>query len=247
MHRDAAAAIADLSRHADPQRAAGNTRYFKTGVGEYGEGDVFLGTTLGQVRAVSKAHGVLPLDALADLMGSELHEVRLLGVLGYVLAYRAAGDDAQRQAVHDAYLAQSERINNWDLVDASAEHVVGPYLDIGGTAVLDRLAASPLVWDRRIAMLATFHRIKRGEADDALRIAERLLADRHPLIEKAVGWMLREVGKRVGEAVLTGFIDAHVATMSATTLSYATERLTPEQRAAYRALRPRRRAQRPAG
>lgn len=237
MHPAAAAAITDLRRDADPVRAAGRARFFQTQPGGYGEGDRFLGLTVPQVRAVSRAHRGLPLDALADLMASELHEVRLLGALGYVQAYRDAPGDAERRAVYEAYLGQAARLNSWDLVDVSAEHVVGPQLDVAGTAVLDRLAASGLVWERRIAMLATFHRIKRGDAGAALHVAGLLLGDEHPLIHKAVGWMLREVGKRVAEELLTGFLDAHAAVMPAVMLGYATERLAPEQRAHYRALR----------
>lgn len=240
MHPAADAAIRDLARFADPAGAAARARFFKAGPGEYGEGDVFLGATVPQVRAVLRRHPDLPLDALDDLLASDVHEHRFLAAIAYARAYAQAarrGDDAACQAVYEHYLAHSNRFNNWDLVDCSAEHVVGPHLDIVGSAILDELAASPLLWDRRIAMLATFHRIKRGESADAVRVAEALLGDREPLIHKAVGWMLREVGKRVSEATLVAFLDAHVHGMPAVMLSYATERLTPAQRADYRARR----------
>lgn len=138
MHPAAAAAIRALAPFTDPAKAAGRARFFKTAPGEYGEGDVFLGATVPQVRSVAKAHRDLPLAALADLLASEVHEDRLLAVIGYGEAYRRAPDDAARRAVHEHYLARRARLNNWDLVDTSAEHVVGPHLDLDGTAVLDR-------------------------------------------------------------------------------------------------------------
>lgn len=240
MDPGAAAVIADLAAYADPSAVPGRARFFKTGPGEYGEGDEFIGATVPQVRAVMKRHPELSLDALDDLLASPIHEHRLAAAMGYVHAYRVvsrAGDELARHDVYERYLAQSARLNNWDLVDVSAEHVVGPHLDVVGTAILDELAASPLLWERRIAMLATFHRIKRGESADALHVALLLHDDPHPLIHKAVGWMLREVGKRVDESVLTGYLEQHARGMPAVMLSYATERLTPEQRAHYRALR----------
>ncbi|MBO9532165.1 MAG: DNA alkylation repair protein [Solirubrobacteraceae bacterium] len=240
MHPAAAALVDDLQAYADPAAVPGRARFFKSGPGEYGEGDVFIGATVPQVRAVLKRHRELPLNALDDLLASEIHEHRLAAALGYARAYADAARSGEELAMHDVYehyLAQSTRLNNWDLVDCSAEHVVGPHLDVVGTAILDELAASPLLWERRIAMLATFHRIKRGESADALHVAELLLRDPEPLIHKATGWMLREVGKRVDESHLTAFLDAHARGMPAVMLSYATERLTPEQRAHYRRLR----------
>lgn len=233
MHPAAEAVVSDLATYADAEGAAARARFFKTGPGEYGEGDVFLGATVPQVRAVERLHPDLPLAAIADLLASEVHEHRLLAAIAYGRAYRRA-DAPGRQEIYEHYLARSGRINNWDLVDVSAEHVVGPHLDIVGTAILDELAASPLLWDRRIAMLSTFHRIKRGESAEALHVAELLLRDPEPLIHKAVGWMLREVGKRVDEAQLIAFLDRHAAEMPSVMRSYATERLAPEVRARYR-------------
>lgn len=232
-----AQALADhLAALATPERAAGSSAFFKTGPGEYGEGDQFLGVTVPGVRAVCRRHGSLSLAAIDDLLASPWHEHRLAAVILLSEQYRR-GDATQRSAIYDLYLARTARINNWDLVDASAYHVVGPHLDVVGTAVLNELAASPLLWDRRIAMIAPFHRIKRGEGETSLDVARLLLTDPEPLIHKAVGWMLREVGKRVGEAELLAFLDEHAPGMPAVMLSYATERLSPEQRAHYRALR----------
>jgi 3-methyladenine DNA glycosylase AlkD len=236
VHPAAEAVVSDLARFADPEGATARARFFKTGPGEYGEGDVFLGATVPQVRKVLRAHPGLPLAALDDLLASEIHEHRLLAAIAYGQAYSRA-DAAGRQVIYEHYLARSARLNNWDLVDSSAGYVVGPHLDVVGPGILDELAASPLLWDRRIAMLATFHRIMRGESADALHVAELLLADPHPLIHKAVGWMLREVGKRISDSELLAFLDAHAAQMPAVMLSYATERGTPEVRAHYRTLR----------
>ncbi len=236
MLPEAQALADDLLALADPVRAEGSLRFFKTGPGEYGEGDQFLGVTVPNVRAVCKRHPELPLGAIDDLLASPWHEHRLAAVIGMGEHYRR-GDAWLREEVYDLYLARTARINNWDLVDASADRVVGPHLDVVGAGVLDRLAGSALLWDRRIAMIAPFHRIKRGEGDTSLHVAQLLLRDPEPLIHKAVGWMLREVGKRVDEELLLGFLDQHAPGMPAVMLSYATERLTREQQLAYRALR----------
>lgn len=237
MHPAAEAVVAELRGQGDPGVAEDRARFFQARPGGYAEGDVFAGVTVPEVRRIAREHRGIPLEAVGDLLANELHEARFAGVLAYVDAYRAAGDDAERGRVFAHYMAHTGRINNWDLVDASAEHVIGAHLDVVGTDVLARLAASDVLWERRMAMLATFHRIKRGEAEDALHVARLLLGDAHPLIHKAVGWMLREVGKRVDEKLLLAFLDEHAASMPATMSSYACERLTPAQRAFYRALR----------
>jgi 3-methyladenine DNA glycosylase AlkD len=160
-------------------------------------------------------------------------------VLLLVAAYPADPD-----AVFVQYLAAVARgrVNNWDLVDSSAEHIVGPHVRTGRApaSLLDDLAASSDLWERRVGVLATFDFIKHGDAGPALRLSEMLLGDRHDLIQKATGWMLREAGKRVSPEVLIAFLDAHAAEMPSTMLSYATEHLAPERRAHYRALRRRR-------
>jgi 3-methyladenine DNA glycosylase AlkD len=170
------------------------------------------------------------------LLDDPVHEHRLAGVLLLVAAYTR-----DPEAVYVAYLAAVARgrVNNWDLVDASSEHIVGPHVRLGRApaSVLDELAASPDLWERRVAVLATFDFIKHGDAEPALRLAATLLDDRHDLIQKATGWMLREAGKRVSREALLGFLDAHAAAMPRTMLSYATEHLDPELRAHYRAMR----------
>lgn len=226
-----------LAEHATPERAEGAGRYFKTGAGEYGEGDVFIGVTVPATRSVVKRFRGLDPGEIELLLDDPVHEHRLAGVLLLVAAYPRDPD-----AVYVQYLAAvgRGRINNWDLVDSSSEHIVGPQVRTGRApeSVLDDLAASPDLWERRVAVLATFDFIKHGDARPALRLAEALLGDQHDLIHKAVGWMLREAGKRVSREVLTGFLDAHAAAMPRTMLSYATEHLDPEDRARYRAMKP---------
>jgi 3-methyladenine DNA glycosylase AlkD len=227
---------AALAEAADPVDAVHLQRFFKTGPGEYGEGDVFIGVRVPATRAVVKRfRRDLELPQIDELLDSPVHEHRLAGVLLLVDRYRS-----EPEAVFDAYLAAVARgrINNWDLVDSSAEHIVGPEVRSGRAprALLDDLAESPDLWERRVAVLATFDFIKHGDAAPTLALAERLLSDRHDLIQKAVGWMLREVGKRIDRGVLTGFLDAHAAAMPRTMLSYATEHLDPGDRARYRAL-----------
>jgi 3-methyladenine DNA glycosylase AlkD len=225
---------AALTAVADPAQVAGLQRFFKTGPGEYGEGDVFVGIKVPELRRAIRPFGDLPLDELDALLDDAEHEHRLAAVLLLVRRYPTDPD-----AVVERYLAavRRGRVNNWDLVDASSEFILGPWLHDHDRALLDELADSDDVWERRVAVLATFDFIKHGEAAPTLALAERLLGDRHDLIQKAVGWMLREVGKRVDRGVLTGFLDAHAADMPRTMLSYATEHLTPEERSAYRARR----------
>ncbi|WP_448811600.1 DNA alkylation repair protein [Agromyces bauzanensis] len=238
---------AALADHASPERAAGSARYFKTGPGEYGEGDRFIGSTLAATRAIVARFDDLPMGELGKLLASEVHEHRMTALLIMVRQFQAAGrvrtrDDAARVALHEAYLAavRAGRVNNWDLVDLSAPVLVGEVLlesGRGDDPLLDGLAASASLWERRVAVLATFAFIKAGDAEPILRLAPRLLDDREDLIHKAVGWMLREVGKRVDRGALIGFLDEYAPRMPRTMLSYATEHLTPEERAAYRAMR----------
>ncbi|HVL60456.1 MAG TPA: DNA alkylation repair protein [Microbacterium sp.] len=241
---DVQAALAEL---ASPERAAGSARFFKTGPGEYGEGDEFIGVTVPATRTVVARFAALPQPEVERLLASGVHEHRLAGLLIMVRRFQVAGrartrDDAVRRDLHVAYLdaVRSGHVDNWDLVDCSAEWLVGEVLVDAGRGddpLLDGLAASASLWERRVAVLATFAFIKAGDAAPTLRLAARLLDDREDLMHKAVGWMLREVGKRVGRAELTAFLDEYAPRMPRTTLSYATEHLSPEERLAYRAMR----------
>lgn len=239
-----AAAVQDaLAAVADPADAVFLQRFFKTGPGEYGEGDVFLGVRVPQTRAVARRFFGLPLPEVRILLDSAVHEHRLAGLVilcrSFELASRARSrDDAARERYADFYLdaVRRGRVNNWDLVDASAEFVLGAFLADRPRGLLDELAASPVLWERRVAVLSTFAFIKRGDASTTLALAARLLDDPEDLMHKAVGWMLREIGKRVDPALLLGFLDQHAGRMPRTMLSYATEHLDAAVRAHYRAV-----------
>lgn len=222
------------------------SRFFKTGTGEYGEGDQFLGIRCPQTRTVVKAARCqVPLDEIALLLQSEWHEVRLCGFLLVVEEMQAAlprrGRPAEatamrRRQLADFYLSHARHANNWDLVDMSCPKVLGHYLLHPGPdgrmpsrRVLDRLAESPCLWEQRIAMVTNWMLIRAGQWDDTVRIADRLLHHPHDLMHKAVGWMLREMGKRSPEA-LTDYLEAHWNEMHRTTLRYAIEKLSPGER-----------------
>ena len=221
----------DIRAESDADDAVHLQRFFKTGPGEYGEGDRFLGVRVPALRKLARTHQSLPIDDALTLLTSDWHEERLLALLILIGHYRR-GDTLAKQRVHDAYLANTRHINNWDLVDASAEHVVGPHVPPDELVVLERLAASENVWERRIAMLATFHWIRKREFQPALRIAGRLVNDPHDLIHKAVGWMLREIGKRDGKTE-RAFLRAHYRTMPRTMLRYAIEKFPEAERQRY--------------
>jgi 3-methyladenine DNA glycosylase AlkD len=215
----------------DPEVAAHAARYFKAGPGEYGAGDRFLGIRVPQLRALARAHRALPFDAVLEHLRSPWHEERLLALLILVEQFRR-GDADDRERIHRAYLDHTRFVNNWDLVDASAPRLVGAHVDPNAAEPLERLAASASVWERRIAVLATFDWIGRGETAAALRIADRLLGDPHDLIHKAVGWMLREVGKRDPER-FEAFLTQRYRRMPRTMLRYAIEKLPEARRQRY--------------
>jgi 3-methyladenine DNA glycosylase AlkD len=217
---------------ADPVKALVLARFFKTGPGDYGEGDRFHGVIAPKVHRIVKAHRNAPGREVRKLLRSEFHEERLTALLIFVEQYQR-GDDAQKKAIYELYLANTRHINNWDLVDLTAQHIVGAYLDGKDASVLARLALSPDLWERRIAMLSTYHFIRRGDSREALRIAELLLHDSHDLIHKAVGWMLREVGKRCSLQEELRFLNDHADIMPRVMLRYAIERLPERLRLHY--------------
>jgi 3-methyladenine DNA glycosylase AlkD len=217
-----AALRAELKELSDPARAVHSLRFFKTGPGQYGEGDKFLGLTVPMMRGLVRKYRELDDASALKLLESPWHEERLVALLLLVEGYDR-GDEARRKRIHRAYLANARRINNWDLVDCSAEYVVGAHLEARDTALLERLARSELLWERRIAIVSTFYFIKRKEFRPTLKIAALLLRDSEDLIHKAAGWMLREVGKR-DRKTLDAFLAKHYHEMPRTMLRYAIER-----------------------
>ncbi len=221
----------ELAAAASPAKAAVLQRFFKTGPGQYGEGDIFLGITVPVQRRIAAGYQ-LELPDIARLLADEIHEHRLCALFILEARFRKAGPDEQG-AIARFYLEQAERVNNWDLVDLSADKILGRYLLNRDRAVLYELAASENLWRRRIAVIATFAFIKNGEWRDTFALAELLLDDRRDLIHKAVGWMLREVGKRVSEEKLEEFLKINHRRMPRTMLRYAIERLNEQKRKFY--------------
>jgi len=224
--------LRELARHRNPAQAKCLRRFFKTGPGEYGEGDEFWGLKVPQVRAVLDQFPAVPLKVTGELLASPVHEARFFAVAALVRAY-VRGDAEKRAAIFDFYLSQTARINNWDLVDVSAPGIVGRHLRPGkGRRVLGRLVASKLLWERRIAMIATREHVRQGSLDNTFWLAERLLDDREDLMHKAAGWMLREAGKR-DETALRDFLAHYAARMPRTLLRYAIEKLPLAERRAW--------------
>lgn len=216
---------------ADPAKAKILRGFFKTGPGEYGEGDVFLGITVPVLRKLAKEHDGIALKGSLQLLKSTVHEERLLALFLLIRAY-SKGDESLKKKIYDLYLINIRFINNWDLVDLSAPNIVGSYLTDRSRKPLYALAKSRNLWKRRIAILSAFTFIKRNEFSDMLRISGMLLADRHDLIHKAVGWMLREVGKRDLSAE-ERFLQRHYKSMPRTMLRYAIERFPESKRQQY--------------
>ncbi|MGC4006284.1 MAG: DNA alkylation repair protein [Pirellulales bacterium] len=221
-----------LRKVATAERAAGCANFFKCGPGQYGEGDVFLGVTVPQTRAIAKTCKDLTFDELAELLASKFHEERSLALIVLVERFTRSRDEAMRRAIYEFYFANVAGINNWDLVDVSAPYIVGGYLESRSRAPLHKLAKSKNLWERRIAIVATWWLIRRDDYDDCLTLCETLIADKHDLIHKACGWMLREVGKR-DTATLERFLAIHHRRLPRTALRYAIERFPPERRKAY--------------
>ena len=217
-----------LTGLASPEVAASSARFFKTGPGQYGEGDIFIGVRVQMLRKVASNFRSLPLIEIEILLQSRVHEERMLALL-VLVQWVTKCNDGYRKTVYDFYVSNMQHINNWDLVDTSAPAIVGGYLRDKARKPLVRLAKSASLWERRIAIVATQHFIRLGEFDDTLAISRLLLTDAEDLIHKATGWMLREVGARDVEA-LVAFLDDHAATMPRTMLRYAIEHFPEEQR-----------------
>jgi 3-methyladenine DNA glycosylase AlkD len=231
MPQTAASIRRKLRDIADPSRVPTLQRFFRTGKGEYAEGDQFIGVKVPQIRTVCRECRGTTVPEIGRLLMSAVHEDRLAALLLLVDAFERGSEALQRE-IYDFYLANTARINNWDLVDSSAPQIVGGWLRDRSKAPLTRLAKSSLLWDRRISMIATYDFIRQRQLDETFRIADLLIDDRHDLIHKASGWMLREAGKR-DEAALRRYLDDRHTRMPRTMLRYAIERLPERDRLAY--------------
>ena len=221
------ALLKELKGLADKSQAQILQRFFKTGSGQYGVGDTFWGIKVPQIRVVVRKYRQLDFKAVAELIRYPVHEVRLCGLLILVAKYETDPTRAFR-----IYLKNTKYINNWDLVDATAGYILGAYLDGRSKSLLWKLARSKLLWERRMSIIATLYYIVQGQSGHTLKIARLLIKDQHDLIHKAVGWMLREVGKRCSVAEEETFLDRYASVMPRTMLRYAIERF-PESRRKY--------------
>ncbi len=222
---------AHMQKLSNPKIAEHSLRFFKTGPGEYGEGDVFLGIRVPVTRKVARKFRQLPLEQVLQLLKSKYHEERLLALFMLVALFKK-GDDKEQKSIYDAYLGHTDTINNWDLVDGSAHQIVGGYLFERDRKRLYQLAKSKSLWERRISMIATYTFIKKDDFEDTLKLSEILLTDEEDLMHKAVGWMLREVGNRQLE-VEEKFLRKHYKKMPRTMLRYAIEKFEEGKRQGY--------------
>lgn len=221
----------ELEMYIDPVKKEYLPKFFKTGKGQYGEGDKFLGIVVPNVRLVAKKHREESFETVKELMRSEYHECRLCGLLILVERFKKS-DEKERKEIYEFYLSQTGRINNWDLVDLSASYIVGEYLKDKSREPLYRLAESELLWEQRIAVVSTYAFIKNSDFTDIYALAEKLLIHEHDLMRKAIGWMLREAGKR-NKDLLVAFLEKYCLVMPRTMLRYAIEKFPEEERKYY--------------
>lgn len=225
--------LKEILSHKEKDKAKILTRFFKTGKGEYGEGDKFLGITVPVSRKIAQKYGEINLLDVSKLIINEYHEVRLIAILILVHKYKKTNKESEKENIVKFYLKNTKYINNWDLVDLSAHYILGDYLRNKNRNLLIKLSKSKYLWERRIAVISTFSFIYQNESKWTFRIINNLLKDDHDLIQKACGWMLREVGKRVSESELTKYLDEHHNEMPRTMLRYAIERLPEKTRKYY--------------
>ena len=230
--------IQRLEAHRSPEEAKKYLRYFKTGEGQYGAGDVFIGVSMGQVFALAKEFIDMPLSEIEKLLESKVHEIRAGGLsIMNQQARSKKTPESRRKELYDLYMRRHDRINNWDLVDVSCIYVVGGYLFDKPRGILYRLARSKSIWKCRTAIVSTAYFIGQGDVADTFKIAEMLLKDDQDLIHKATGWMLRYAGDKDRQKLLS-FLDKHAATIPRTLLRYAIEHLDKKQREHYLGLKP---------
>ncbi len=218
----------DLHNAGDPTRAKTLSRFFKTGKGEYGEGDVFIGLTVPQVREIAIKHLSTDKKILKKMLENKIHEYRLTALLILVEKYKKSDSNEKRKII-DFYLKNIRYVNNWDLVDLSADKILGDYLFDKDKSLLYKLAKSSNLWERRVSIISTFHFIKNNQFEDTIKITETLMKDSHDLIQKACGWMLREMGKR-NVSVLKNFLDKYHKDMPRTMLRYSIEKFSKVER-----------------
>lgn len=227
----------ELTASASHDKIADLSRFFKTAPGEYAEGDQFIGLSVPDNRRISKKYFQADLSIITAMLDSEIHEFRLAGFLALVERYRKAKTDTDRRAITKFYLDNCHKADNWDLVDLSAEYIIGEELLAGRSANdILRLSSSPLLWHRRVAVVSTLMPVRKGRLDEAFEMCHRHISDTEPLMRKAVGWVLRECGKK-DRRRLELFLDQQIDSISATTLSYATEHFSPAEREYWRTSR----------
>ena len=219
----------ELQALSDAEKREIFPKFFKAGKGEYGEGDRFLGVTVPNIRAIAKLHKDISIEEIRGLIQSEWHEVRLCALIIMVEKSKKK-DEALRKELFNLYLSQTKRINNWDLVDLSCRFIIGEYLLDKSRDILYQLAQSPLLWDNRIAIVSTYAFIRKGQLEDTYALSDLMMQHPHDLMHKAIGWMLREAGKRNPER-LYDYVMSHRADMPRTMLRYAIEKFSPKERA----------------
>lgn len=222
----------ELKKYSNKKRAMASKWFFKTGKGEYGEGDVFIGISVPDLRSLSKRHLGESNKIIDILLKSKIHEERLLALMILVNKYKS-GDNNTKRAIYNYYLKNTKNINNWDLVDLSAPYIIGDHLIDKRRDILIKLSKSKCLWDKRISIVSTFAFIKNNEYQWTFKIVKNLMKDNHDLIHKACGWMLREVGKRISKDKLKLFLDNNLEIIPRTTLRYAIEHFNKKERANY--------------
>lgn len=218
----------ELQALSDAEKREIFPKFFKAGKGEYGEGDCFLGVTVPNIRAIAKLHKDISIEEIRELIQSEWHEVRLCALIIMVEKSKKK-DEALRKELFNLYLSQTKRINNWDLVDLSCRFIIGEYLLDKSRDILYHLAQSPLLWDNRIAIVSTYAFIRKGQLEDTYALSDLMMHHPHNLMHKAIGWMLREAGKRDSNR-LYDYVMSHRADMPRTMLRYAIEKFSPKER-----------------
>jgi 3-methyladenine DNA glycosylase AlkD len=223
-----------LEKLSDPAKAKHLQGYFKTGKGEYGEGDIFIGITVPTLRKVAKEFESLDFPELKELLTSKVHEKRAISLIILSNKFHHKKSDAKiKKQIYDFYIKHLQYVNNWDLVDDASRKILGSYLLDKDRTILYKLAKSKNIWERRNSIISTLTFIQNGESKDTIQIGEMLLEDTHDLMHKAVGWMLREMGKRIDVNLLEDFLDKHAAKMPRVMLRYAIERLPEKKKKLY--------------